>query len=79
VRRRRHERVDAPEGREHHEISSEGQDLPRHPLGLEVGHYLRHLKNEFGATESTLRDYEAILAKLALDHADLELVAFEPT
>jgi hypothetical protein len=49
------------------------------PLGLEVGHYLRHLKNEFGATESTLRDYEAILAKLALDHADLELVAFEPT
>lgn len=47
-------------------------------LGLEVGQYMRHLKNEFGATESTLRDYEAILAKLALGHADLELANFEP-
>lgn len=47
-------------------------------LGLEVGHFMRYLKNEYGATTETLRDYEAILAKLALDHGDLELSAFEP-
>jgi hypothetical protein len=43
------------------------------PLGLEVARYYRWKKNEWGATADTLRDYEAILAKLALDHADLEL------
>jgi integrase/recombinase XerD len=47
-------------------------------LGLVVGHYYRWKKNEWGATESTLIDYEAILAKLALDHADLELEDFAP-
>lgn len=47
-------------------------------LGLEVAHFIRYLKNEYGATPETLRDYEAILAKLALDHAELELAAFEP-
>jgi integrase/recombinase XerD len=47
-------------------------------LGLEVAHYYRWKKNEWGATADTLRDYEAILAKLALDHADLELSDFEP-
>lgn len=31
-----------------------------------------------GATTETLRDYEAILAKLAIDHADLEISDFEP-
>jgi hypothetical protein len=40
------------------------------PLGLEVARYYRWKKNEWGATADTLRDYEAILAKLALDHAD---------
>jgi integrase len=48
------------------------------PLGLEVAHYYRWKKNEWGATKETLRDYEAILAKLALDHADLDLVDFAP-
>ncbi|MDQ3995275.1 MAG: tyrosine-type recombinase/integrase [Actinomycetota bacterium] len=48
------------------------------PLGLEVARYYRWKKNEWGAREETLRDYEAILAKLALDHADLELSDFEP-
>ncbi len=48
------------------------------PLGLEVGHYCRWKKNEWGARPETLRDYEAILAKLALDHADLDLGDFEP-
>jgi hypothetical protein len=47
------------------------------PLGLEVARYCRW-KNEWGATAETLRDYEAILAKLALDHADLHLGDFEP-
>lgn len=47
-------------------------------LGLEVAHYYRWKKNEWGATAETLRDYEAILAKLALDHADLELSDLEP-
>jgi integrase len=48
------------------------------PLGLEVAHFMRWLRNEYGATSETLRDYEAILAKLAIDHADLELTDFEP-
>jgi hypothetical protein len=48
------------------------------PLGLEVARHYRWKKNEWGATADTLRDYEAILAKLALDHADLELSDFEP-
>ena len=48
------------------------------PIGLEVAHFMRWFRNEYGATQETLRDYEAILAKLAIDHADLELVDFEP-
>jgi integrase len=48
------------------------------PLGLEVAKYYRWKKNEWGATKETLRDYEAILARLALYHADLELQDFAP-
>jgi site-specific recombinase XerD len=48
------------------------------PLGLEVAHFVRWFRNEYGATIETLRDYESILAKLAIDHADLELRDFEP-
>jgi integrase len=48
------------------------------PVGLEVAHFIRWFRNEYGATAETLRDYEAILSKLALDHADLELADFEP-
>ena len=48
------------------------------PVGLEVAHFIRWFRNEYGATSETLRDYEAILAKLAIDHADLELAQFEP-
>ena len=48
------------------------------PVGLEVAHFIRWFRNEYGATTETLRDYEAILAKLAIDHADLELRDFEP-
>ena len=48
------------------------------PLGLEVARYYRWKKNEWGATADTLRDYEAILARLALFFADLELQDFAP-
>ena len=48
------------------------------PLGLEIARYYRWKKNEWGATAETLRDYEAILAKLASFHADLELADFTP-
>ncbi|HET6916839.1 MAG TPA: tyrosine-type recombinase/integrase [Acidimicrobiales bacterium] len=47
-------------------------------LGLEVAHFMRWFRNEYGATAETLRDYESILSKLAVDHADLELADFEP-
>lgn len=47
-------------------------------VGLEVAQYLRYFRNQRGATDSSLRDYESCLAKLALDHADLGLADFEP-
>jgi hypothetical protein len=34
----------------------------RTPLGQLVGRYLRWFRNEYGATDSTIRDYEAVLA-----------------
>jgi integrase/recombinase XerC len=40
------------------------------PLGLLVGRYLRWFRNEWGATRSTLVDYESILSKMALTLAD---------
>jgi hypothetical protein len=40
------------------------------PLGLLVGRYLRWFRNEWGATASTIRDYEPILARMALTLAD---------
>lgn len=48
------------------------------PLGLEVARYIRWKRNEWGATDETIRDYEAILAKLALYFADLELTDLAP-
>jgi site-specific recombinase XerD len=48
---------------------------PRHacaPLGQLVGRYLRWFRNEYGATESTIRDYEAVLARMSLLLADRE-------
>jgi integrase/recombinase XerC len=40
------------------------------PLGLLVGRYLRWFRNEWGATASTLLDYESILARMSLALAD---------
>lgn len=48
------------------------------PLGLEVARYIRWKRNEWGATESTIRDYEAHLRNLALFFADLELKDLQP-
>ena len=42
------------------------------PVGLLVGRYLRWFRNEWGATASTIRDYEAILARMSLTLADKE-------
>jgi site-specific recombinase XerD len=42
------------------------------PLGLLVGRFMRWFRNEAGATESTIRDYEAILARMSLSLADRE-------
>jgi hypothetical protein len=42
------------------------------PLGQLVGRYLRWLRNEYGATDSTIRDYEAVLARMSLLLADRE-------
>src|SRR5579884_4167761 len=42
------------------------------PLGQFVGRYLCWFRNEYGATESTLRDYEAVLARMSITLADKE-------
>jgi hypothetical protein len=42
------------------------------PLGQLVGRYLRWFRNEYGATPSTLRDYEAVLARMSITLADKE-------
>jgi integrase len=45
------------------------------PLGALVGRYVRWLRNEWGATPATVRDYEAVLARMALTLADREPLA----
>ncbi len=40
------------------------------PLGQLVGRYLRWFRNEYSATDSTIRDYEAVLARMSLLLAD---------
>ena len=44
------------------------------PVGVMVARYIRWLRNEYGATSSTIRDYEAILARMSLSLADKELI-----
>src|SRR6266542_5915203 len=41
-------------------------------LGQLVGRNLRWFRNEYGATPSTLRDYEAVLARMSITLADKE-------
>jgi integrase/recombinase XerC len=42
------------------------------PVGTLVGRYIRWLRNEWGATPATVRDYEAVLARMSLSLADRE-------
>jgi integrase len=44
------------------------------PLGTMVARYIRWLRNEYGATPATVRDYEAILARMSLTLADKQLI-----
>ena len=50
------------------------QSYRRTPIGTMVGRYIRWLRNEWGATPATIRDYEAILARMSLTLADRELI-----
>lgn len=40
------------------------------PLGTLVGRYLRWFRNEWGATNDSVRDYESVLARMAITLAD---------
>jgi len=40
------------------------------PVGVLVARYVRWLRNEWGATPATVRDYEAVLARMSLTLAD---------
>jgi integrase len=42
------------------------------PVGLLIGRYIRWLRNEWGATPATIRDYEGVLARMAITLADRE-------
>lgn len=44
------------------------------PLGVLVKRYLRWFKNEWGATPTTVRDYEAVLARMSLTLADRQVI-----
>lgn len=44
------------------------------PLGTMVGRYIRWRRNEWGATPTTVRDYESILARMSITLADRELI-----
>lgn len=44
------------------------------PLGLLVGRYIRWARNERGMTEPSIRDYEAVLARMAVMLADREVI-----
>ncbi len=45
------------------------------PVGALVGRYVRWLRNEWGATPATIRDYEGVLARMALTLADRDPLA----
>ena len=45
------------------------------PLGTLVGRYMRWMRNEYGATPSTLRDYEGILARMCVALDDIDPIA----
>jgi site-specific recombinase XerD len=46
--------------------------VPSRPVGTLVGRYIRWFRNEWGATPATIRDYEAVLARMSFALADKE-------
>ena len=44
------------------------------PVGTLVGRYLRWFRNEWGATPASVRDYEAVLARMSLTLADRDVI-----
>jgi site-specific recombinase XerD len=54
--------------------SARDKSYQRTPVGVMVGRYIRWFKNEWGATPATIRDYEAVLARMSLTLADRELI-----
>lgn len=50
------------------------QSYRQAPVGALVGRYLRWFRNEWGATPATVRDYEAVLARMSLSLADREII-----
>lgn len=46
----------------------------RTPVGLLVGRYVRWFRNEWGATERSVEDYESVLSRMALTLADREVI-----
>jgi integrase len=53
--------------------SVQDKTYQRTPVGVTVRRYLRWFRNEWGATPTSVRDYEAILARMSLTLADREL------
>lgn len=52
----------------------EDKNYQSSPLGGMRARYIRWLRNEHGATPSTVRDYEAILARMCATLADREVI-----
>lgn len=47
------------------------------PVGVLAGRYIRWFRNEWGATAATLRDYEAVIARMSLALQDKEVYEVE--
>lgn len=56
------------------ELQVKDKSYRKSALGTLVGRYIRWLRNEYGATASTVRDYEAILARMSLTLADRAVI-----
>lgn len=55
-------------------LAVKDKSYQRTPVGVMVSRYLRWFRNEWGATPTTIRDYEAVLARMSLTLADRELI-----
>lgn len=55
-------------------LATKDKSYQRTPVGTMVGRYIRWFRNEWGATPTTVRDYEAVLARMSLTLADRDLI-----